>query len=102
MTISALLDARLKVSRELLYQRVRDETVILDLAGEQYYSLNAVGSYIWDLLGEDHTLAQIAQVIAREFDAPLAQAQDDLRVFVEQLVAAGLAEVEPSCAAGPD
>ncbi|WP_295430003.1 PqqD family protein [uncultured Thiodictyon sp.] len=88
--MSVTLNARVRISPEVLHQQVRDEVVILDLGGEQYYGLNAVGSRIWDLLDGDHTLGQVAEIITREFDAPAAQVQDDLRALLDTLVAAGL------------
>jgi len=91
--MAVALDRRVRISPEVLHQRVGDETVVLDLVGEQYYGLNAVGSRIWDLLAEDHTLAQIAEVIAQEFDAPAAQVQEDLRALITQLVDRGVAVV---------
>lgn len=88
--MSDTLEVRITISPEALHQRVGEEVVILDLAGEQYYGLNAVGSRIWALIEEDYALAQIAEVIAREFDAPAELVQADLRTLIDALVDAGL------------
>lgn len=91
--MSVTLDARVRISPEVLHQKVQDELVILDLAGEHYYGLNAVGARIWELLEDDQTLAQIAVVITREFDAPAPQVEQDLLALVDALLKAGLTVV---------
>ena len=40
-------DQVLKASQEAIGQEVRGETVILDLASEEYFSLDEVGTRVW-------------------------------------------------------
>ena len=97
MTLSpskASLSNRAICSDNVLIQQVGDETVLLDLAGEQYFGLDAVGSRIWQLMKDDaNDLAAIAMALNFEFEANLAQIEHDLLVLTNELVAAGLVEL---------
>ncbi len=84
------LASRITRSDEVLFQEVGGEAVLLDLASEQYFGLNPVGTRIWDLLGEHATLAPIAEALAREFDADSACISRDLVSLISDLLAAGL------------
>ena len=72
---------------------VRDldgEAVVLDLATGTYFGLNDVGTRIWQLVVQQRTLAEVVEVLEREFDAPVDRLEADLRGFVGRLVAKGL------------
>ena len=49
----------LSVSTEVIAQEVSGETVLLDLKSEQYFSLDVVGTRIWQLLNEGVAIDQI-------------------------------------------
>lgn len=91
--MSVTLETRVQVSSEVLHQQVLDEMIILDLEGEHYYGLNPVGARVWDLLDGDRSLAQVAEIISREFDAPLLQVQEDLIALIDAFLTASLAKI---------
>jgi hypothetical protein len=69
-------------------------TVLLDLSNGLYYSLDLVGSRVWDLIGEHPcTIKAIALAVADEYGVTAAQCHTDLIAFVGDLVAAGLATI---------
>lgn len=78
-------------SADVLSQDVGGEAVLLDLASETYFGLDPIGTRIWQLLGEGHTLQSIRDRLASEYDAPAARIEADLIALVAQLRAAGLA-----------
>ena len=43
------------VSKDVLFQEVAGETVLLDLNSESYFGLDEVGTRIWTLLNEGRT-----------------------------------------------
>ena len=75
-----------------------EELVLFDTARERYYTLNAVGARVWELLAEPTTLADIVTAIRGEFAVPADTADDpierDLTRLLRELRAAGMVMVE--------
>lgn len=87
------LEHRAVPSDSVLYQEVGGEAVLLDLASETYFGLNAVGTRIWQLLLEDPSLLSVYDSLRNEYDVTPSQLQDDLLQLVGQLADAGLVRV---------
>lgn len=66
------------------------DTALLDMRAERYYTLDAVGSRVWQLLSGRHTVQQIAVELGEEFDAPLDRIESDLRALLDRLEEASL------------
>lgn len=81
------------VSAEVIAQEVSGETVLLDLKSEQYFSLDAVGTRIWQLVNEGAVLDEIKRTLLKEYDVNEAQIDRDLNVLIEELVREGLLSV---------
>lgn len=94
MLMSRPLPSYVKVSGEVLFQRLNDGAVLLDLVSEQYIGLDAVATTIWALLTEDgnteHVIAEMLEMY--EIDEETLRA--DVAAFIEELQAQGLAQVE--------
>ena len=71
-----------------------EEAVLLDVEGQRYYTLNAVGARIWALLDGAPTEAAIVDVLADEYALPApdgrAMLAGDVRALLAALRAAGL------------
>jgi hypothetical protein len=70
------------------------DTVILDLKSGQYYSLNEVGTRVWNLIQKPRTVQEIHQIILDEYDVESEQCSSDLFSMLEELNAIGLIEVQ--------
>ena len=92
--LSVTLANTVAPSSAVMVQEVGGELVLLDLASEQYFGLDPVGTRIWKLLGTHGNLQSVRDCIHAEFDAPLPQIEHDLLALVQQLVAAGLVTVQ--------
>jgi hypothetical protein len=82
---------------------IAGETLIVPIAAgvadlEAIYTLNDVGSRVWDLLESPTSTRQIAARIAAEYDVSAETAVRDVAEFVAALRAAGLVRA----AGGPD
>lgn len=75
-------------------QEIDGETVIIDLRSEQYFSLNSVGSRIWQLLGEGAGLDAIHAQLVSEYAVDGELVRRDLLNLIARLQQAGLVEVE--------
>ena len=66
--------------------RVGDELVILNLEDGTYYGLDAVGSQIWELLGQGHAPGEICARLAEEFEVARDVIEADARAFLSDLL----------------
>ena len=87
------LDTILTRSSEVLFQEVGGEAVLLDLASEQYFGLNPVGTRIWDLLDGQSPLGAIQDVLCAEYDVDPTLIGKDLLALADALTRAGLVRV---------
>lgn len=81
---------KISISDQVLSQRVGEETVLLDLAGENYFGLDPVGTRFWDLLQFGSTLPEIIEIMTAEFEVSAAQLEIDLLEFLAKLNSSGL------------
>jgi hypothetical protein len=84
------VDHRYTRNRDFVYRRIVDEVVLLPIRHnfgdlESIFTLNEVGTRIWDLLDGRRTLGEIREVIVGEFDVDADVAGADLEEFVAQL-----------------
>jgi hypothetical protein len=62
-----------------------EELVLLDTRDEQYYSLDEVGAFIWQLIDGQRTVADLAAAVAAAYEAPEATIQQDTLDILEHL-----------------
>jgi hypothetical protein len=70
------------------------ETVLLDLSTGRYYTLNRLGSVIWEHCTGHSTISDIHAVLRDSFDVAPEQALDDLVALANQLIQEGLLQQE--------
>ena len=70
------------------------ETVLLDLSTGRYYTLNQLGSVIWEQCTGHMTLRDIHTVLCDRFDVAPERALDDLVNLVNELILEGLLQQE--------
>jgi len=88
------LSQQAKPSDDVLFQEVGGEAVLLNLASEQYFGLDPVGTRIWQLLGEDARLQHAFETMQAEYEVEPALLESDLLTLVGKLAEAGLVKVE--------
>ncbi len=79
------LNTNVEISPNVLLQEVDDETILLNIESEEYFSLNEIGTIFYELLKEHKNLEKILQELQSYFDAPKEQLEKDLIAFVEAL-----------------
>ena len=70
------------------------ETVLLDLSTGRYYTLNRLGSLIWELCTGTQTISDIHTILCDRFDVAPERALDDLVTLVNKLTQEGLLQQE--------
>lgn len=79
---------------DVIWSAVDHEAVLLHLTSGYYFSLNQVGTVIWDLLDGTRTLGEIHGAICRRFAVEPQTAWADIEVLVRRLCADKLATLE--------
>ncbi|MBI3549120.1 MAG: PqqD family protein [Elusimicrobia bacterium] len=74
-----------KHSRRIAWRKVGDEAIILDVETAVYFSLSGAGLRMWELLGEGRAAAEIAGVLAEEFDADEDELAEDCAELAAKL-----------------
>ena len=67
-----------------------DESVLLHLERQQYYSLNETGSHIWRLLTEGRDASAIADAMTKKWTVSFDEARRTVRAFLGELREEGL------------
>ncbi|NOS78253.1 MAG: PqqD family protein [Nitrospira sp.] len=70
------------------------ETVLLDLSTGRYYTLNRLGSVIWEHCTGHSTMTDIHAAICDRFDVVPSRALDDLVDLANELIQEGLLQQE--------
>lgn len=69
----------------VMFNRIGDEIVILDLDSGTYYGLDPVGSRLWELLSGGATLDDAIATMASEYDVDRETLERDLSVLLNEL-----------------
>jgi Coenzyme PQQ synthesis protein D (PqqD) len=69
---------------QVIAQKASDEFLLFNMHDGNYYSLNEVGSRIWELCDGDHSVEQLIQTLTREYDAPSDSVAKDVLELLEE------------------
>lgn len=69
------------------------ESAILNMKDGVYYGLDPIGTHVWKLLQTPRSIADIREVLMREYDVEPERCHCDLLALLEDLLRAGLIEV---------
>jgi len=71
-----------KIEGELIVVPIRSGVGDLN----SLYTLNPVGSVLWDFMTEGHTIDEMVERICDEFEVTAFQAQQDIEAFLDSLM----------------
>jgi hypothetical protein len=83
-------DGRVVAATHVRCRRFDDELVMIDLAGGEYYALDAVGARMWELLVSGNTPAQAGLALASEYEAEHDTIVGDCVRLADELIERGL------------
>ena len=87
------LSHQARPSDDVLFQEVSGEAVLLKLASENYFGLDAIGTRIWALLTADARLQRAFDILCDEYEVEVVVLERDLLSLVERMADAGLVMV---------
>jgi hypothetical protein len=84
----------ISISTDVLAQELAGETVLLDLASESYFGLDAVGTRVWQLLQSGAGQAELIETLLDEYEVERATLEKDIADLLQGLAEAGLITIE--------
>jgi hypothetical protein len=82
----AALTDRLVVSPDVLVRPVGDESVLLNVRTETYFSLDALGTRVWTVLLSGASIQAALDTLVTEYAVTPAELHADLMDLVDELV----------------
>jgi hypothetical protein len=84
------MNRRYMRNKDIVCRKIEDETIfvpIKDNVGDMgcIYTVNKMGSFIWENLDGEKTLDDILSLITEEFEISAREAQEDLNEFISEL-----------------
>jgi hypothetical protein len=92
MSIST--ETRLCRNPSLVHTELDGHTMMMSVEAGRYFSLNPVGSRIWQLLEQPVAAGDVVAVLESEFEIDEERCRAETLTFLEGLVVRGLALVE--------
>jgi hypothetical protein len=79
--------ARFIRNRDVVSRQIEGELIIVPIrrgVGDlnSLYTLNPVGSVLWDFMTEGHTVPELVGRVCEEFEVTASQAQKDIELFL--------------------
>jgi hypothetical protein len=92
MTIN--LDTRINIPETVYTQDVGQETILLDTHGGRYFSLDPIGTRMWQLIREHGVLRSVYEIILMEYDVTPERLETDLLALAAKMIDKGLAYIK--------
>jgi len=94
------LEQKIKAQEAVVFTDLDDgSAVLLHLDNKFYYSLNATGSFMWQLIEKSAGsigMEELTEALCAQFDVNPEQARADVKEFIEDLTKEGLVTVKQS------
>ena len=84
-------------NREVVARQIEGELVIVPIRSgvgdlNSLYTLNPVGSVLWDFMTEGHTIEEMVSRVCDEFEVSASRAQGDIQDFLDAMLAEKLVQ----------
>ena len=84
---------RVEIAPGVVFREVGGEAVLLDLASQRYFTLDATGTRMWALLAEHGSPEEARRRLLAELEVAEEVLARDLDELIERLAAEGLVRV---------
>ena len=75
----------INVNKEILFQKLGKEAVILHLESEEYFGLDEVGTRIWEVLKQEGSTEKALSVLLEEYNVDKEVLRKDIEELIEEL-----------------
>jgi hypothetical protein len=83
-------DGRWRRDGELPFQKLDEETIVLDPRRREVHLLNETAARLWELLAAPHSLDELAATLADEYDVTEPELREAIVECVDGLTGKGL------------
>lgn len=70
---------------EVVHDTIDGEVIIINFDSGNYYSLQAVGTFIWSMLDGSTSVSQMVEQLTSHYDGTRTQIEDALHTFLNEL-----------------
>ncbi len=90
------LDSRVARASRVAARVVDGKAVIVVIDTRELHTLNEVGTFVWEALGEDRerSVGELVDAVEAEFEVERARAAEDVARFLEEMRGLGALRVE--------
>jgi hypothetical protein len=74
-----------KRTEQVIAQKASNELLLFNMDDGNYFSMNEIGSRIWELCDGTHSVSQLVATLATEYDAPAEVLEKDVVELLEGL-----------------
>mgnify|MGYP001357295597 CR=1 FL=1 len=85
---------KFKISNDAIISNMGNHAVLLNLKSGAYFELNEVALFIVENLKKVGNLDKIKSIVIEKFDVQEQKCEDDIKLFLEQLLERDLLELE--------
>ena len=71
---------------DILVNEVDGETVMMSIENGSYYGMNPTGNYIWNLLEQEKSIADLLENIAKTFTLSQEQCENEVLPFIQKMI----------------
>ena len=75
---------------KLPFQKLEEDTIVVDPARREVHLLNPTGSRLWELLAAARSVDELAAALSQEYDAPLGELREATEALVRELASKGV------------
>ena len=79
-----------QLAENVLFQKVAEETVILDPETGEYYTLNAVGTFMVEQFQLGYSIEKVITLVLEKYQTTEAEVTQDIDELLTQLLKQGL------------
>ncbi len=81
----------MRLSPDVVYRRVNDELLVLNLGVSRYFQVNPSGTLLWELLGTDDGVSEtdLVTALTDTFEVDDETARTDVAAFVDAMRSMG-------------
>jgi Coenzyme PQQ synthesis protein D (PqqD) len=87
------LESPIAIIDDVVSRELDGEAIILNLESGTYFGLDPVGTRIWSLLQENHSVRKICELVQQEYEVPPERLEGDILRLLEDLRVNGLLRV---------
>lgn len=88
--MNSVIPGKIEIGDGVIYQKLHDEAVLLEMGSQRYFGLNDVAARMWELLLEDGTIESVVRRLASVYDVPEKVLREDIHSLVRDLMAVNL------------